>query len=114
VTEALTDGLAFALKDPNAALDLGVAGEGLAPGDDLTRVQRDAGPAPQQEAARLLHPNAALDIFVREVPEIGITPTGRENARVSQGLMHYTSVSASVTARHSSGSRARVSRRVTT
>ncbi|WP_187371524.1 ABC transporter substrate-binding protein [Methylobacterium oryzihabitans] len=53
VTEALTEGLAFALKDPNAA----------------------------------------LDIFVREVPEIGITPTGRENARVSQGLMHYTVLS---------------------
>ena len=53
VTEAMSEGLAWALKDPNAA----------------------------------------IDIFLKEVPEIGITQTGRENARISQGLMHYTVLS---------------------
>jgi NitT/TauT family transport system substrate-binding protein len=53
VTEAMAEGLAWALKDPNGA----------------------------------------IDIFLKEVPEIGITATGRENARISQGLMHYTVLS---------------------
>ncbi|UOM34220.1 ABC transporter substrate-binding protein [Acuticoccus sp. I52.16.1] len=53
VTEALTEGLVYALKDPQAG----------------------------------------VDIFVEEVPEIGIAANGRENARLSQGLMHYTVVS---------------------
>ncbi|MBJ3778262.1 ABC transporter substrate-binding protein [Acuticoccus mangrovi] len=53
VTEALTEGLVYALKDPEAG----------------------------------------IDIFIEEVPEIGIAANGRENARLSQGLMHYTVVS---------------------
>jgi len=35
-------------------------------------------------------PAAGVDIFIKEVPEIGITTGGRENAKLSQGLMHYT------------------------
>jgi NitT/TauT family transport system substrate-binding protein len=53
VNDALTEGLAYALKDPEAG----------------------------------------IDIFLKEVPEIGITAGGKENARISQGLMHYTVVS---------------------
>ncbi|MBR0680365.1 ABC transporter substrate-binding protein [Roseomonas eburnea] len=53
VTDALGEGLAFALKDPEAG----------------------------------------IDIFLREVPEIGVTSGGRENARISQALMHYTVLS---------------------
>jgi ABC-type nitrate/sulfonate/bicarbonate transport system substrate-binding protein len=53
VNDALTEGLAYALKDPEAG----------------------------------------IDIFLKEIPEIGITAGGKENARISQGLMHYTVVS---------------------
>lgn len=53
VTEALTEGLAYALKDPAAG----------------------------------------VDIFIKEVPEMGVTSGGRENARIAQGLMHYTLLS---------------------
>lgn len=53
VNDALTEGLAYALKDPEAG----------------------------------------VDIFLKEIPEIGITAGGKENARISQGLMHYTVVS---------------------
>lgn len=52
VNEALIEGLAYAMKDPEAG----------------------------------------IDIFVKEVPEIGITAGGRSNARISQGLMHYTMI----------------------
>ena len=50
VTEALNEGLAFALRDPEAA----------------------------------------IDIFIKEIPELAMTSGGRENARIAQGLMHYT------------------------
>lgn len=53
VTEALAEGLAYALRDPAAG----------------------------------------VDIFLKEIPEIGITAGGKENARISQGLMHYTAIS---------------------
>jgi NitT/TauT family transport system substrate-binding protein len=53
VNDALTEGLAYAMKDPEAG----------------------------------------IDIFLKEIPEIGITAGGKENARISQGLMHYTVVS---------------------
>jgi NitT/TauT family transport system substrate-binding protein len=53
VNDALTEGLAFALKDPEAG----------------------------------------VDIFLKEIPEMGITAGGKENARISQGLMHYTVIS---------------------
>jgi len=53
VTDALTEGLAYAMKDPEAS----------------------------------------VDIFLKEIPEIGITASGKENARISQGLMHYTVIS---------------------
>jgi hypothetical protein len=53
VTEALTEGLAYALKDPEAG----------------------------------------VDIFLKEIPEMGITAGGKENARISQALMHYTVIS---------------------
>lgn len=53
VNDALTEGLAYALKDPEAG----------------------------------------VDIFLKEIPEMGITAGGKENARISQGLMHYTVIS---------------------
>jgi NitT/TauT family transport system substrate-binding protein len=53
ITEALTEGLAFALKDPEAG----------------------------------------LDIFMKEVPELAVTKGGRENAKISQAMMHYTVMS---------------------
>ena len=53
VTEALTEGLAFALKDPNGA----------------------------------------IDIFMKEVPELAVAKGGRENAKISQAMMHYTVMS---------------------
>jgi NitT/TauT family transport system substrate-binding protein len=53
VTEALTEGLAFALKDPDGA----------------------------------------IDIFMKEVPELAVAKGGRENAKISQAMMHYTVMS---------------------
>ena len=53
VTEAVAEGLAFALKDPEAG----------------------------------------IDIFMKEVPEIAITKGGRDSAKVSQAMMHYTAMS---------------------
>ena len=53
VTEALTEGLAYALKDPEAG----------------------------------------IDIFLKEVPEMAVTKGGRENAKISQAMMHYTVMS---------------------
>lgn len=41
-------------------------------------------------ALQLREPDRALDMFVKQVPEIGITSGGRENARLSQGLMQWT------------------------
>jgi len=41
-------------------------------------------------ALQLREPERALDMFIRQVPEIGITSGGRENARLSQGLMQST------------------------
>jgi len=41
----------------------------------------------------LRDPEAAVDVFIKEVPEIGITKGGKENARLSQGLMHFTVLS---------------------
>jgi ABC-type nitrate/sulfonate/bicarbonate transport system substrate-binding protein len=38
----------------------------------------------------LRDPEAGVDIFLKEVPELGMTAGGKENARISQGLMHYT------------------------
>ena len=43
-------------------------------------------------AFQLREPERALDMFIRQVPEIGITSGGRENARLSQGLMHATMI----------------------
>ena len=40
----------------------------------------------------LKDPEAGIDIFLKEVPEIAVAKGGRENARISQGLMHYTVV----------------------
>lgn len=53
ITEALTEGLAFALKDPEAG----------------------------------------VDIFMKEVPELAVTKGGKENAKISQAMMHYTVMS---------------------
>lgn len=39
---------------------------------------------------QLREPDRALDLFIRQVPEIGITQGGRENARLSQGMMQFT------------------------
>lgn len=50
VTDALVEGLVFALKDPEAG----------------------------------------VDIFLKEVPEMAVAKGGRENAVISQALMHYT------------------------
>lgn len=52
VTEALVEGLVYALKDPEAG----------------------------------------VDIFLKEVPEVAVVKGGRENAVISQALMHYTVV----------------------
>jgi ABC-type nitrate/sulfonate/bicarbonate transport system substrate-binding protein len=41
-------------------------------------------------ALQLRDPDRAVDLFVRQVPEIGITQGGRENVRLSQGLMQWT------------------------
>lgn len=41
-------------------------------------------------ALQLREPDRALDMFVRQVPEIGITSGGRQNATLSQGLMQWT------------------------
>ncbi len=41
-------------------------------------------------ALQLREPDRALDMFVRQVPEIGITSGGRQNAQLSQGLMQWT------------------------
>lgn len=41
-------------------------------------------------AFQLREPEKALDALVRQVPEIGITQGGRENARLSQGIMQST------------------------
>jgi ABC-type nitrate/sulfonate/bicarbonate transport system substrate-binding protein len=41
-------------------------------------------------ALQLREPERAVEMFVRQVPEIGITAGGRENVRLSQGLMQWT------------------------
>lgn len=41
-------------------------------------------------APQLREPDRALDMFIRQVPEIGITSGGRQNASLSQGLMQWT------------------------
>lgn len=41
-------------------------------------------------AFQLREPERALDMFIRQVPEIGLTAGGRENARLSQGIMQWT------------------------
>ncbi|MCU0888399.1 MAG: ABC transporter substrate-binding protein [Rubritepida sp.] len=41
-------------------------------------------------AFQLREPERAVDMFVRQVPEIGLTAGGRENARLSQGIMQWT------------------------
>lgn len=41
-------------------------------------------------AFQLREPDRALEMFVKQVPELAITAGGRENARLSQGLMQWT------------------------
>jgi NitT/TauT family transport system substrate-binding protein len=41
-------------------------------------------------AFTLRDPEASIDIFLKEVPELAMTATGKDNARISQGLMHFT------------------------
>jgi NitT/TauT family transport system substrate-binding protein len=41
-------------------------------------------------AFQLREPDRALDMLIRQVPEIGITAGGRDNARLSQGIMQST------------------------
>jgi len=41
-------------------------------------------------AYTLKDPAAGVDIFLKEIPEMAVTAGGKENARISQGLMHYT------------------------
>jgi ABC-type nitrate/sulfonate/bicarbonate transport system substrate-binding protein len=41
-------------------------------------------------AFQLREPERALDMFIRQVPELGLAAGGRENARLSQGLMQWT------------------------
>ncbi len=43
-------------------------------------------------AHTLREPDASIEQFVQEVPEIGLTAGGRENARISQGLAHLMTV----------------------
>lgn len=63
----------------------------LAKDPELCRAVTEA--AAEGLAWSLKDPGGAIDVFVKEVPEIGITATGRENARISQGLMQYTVLS---------------------
>jgi NitT/TauT family transport system substrate-binding protein len=63
----------------------------LAKEKDLCRAVNDA--LTEGLAYALKDPEAGIDIFLKEIPEIGITAGGKENARISQGLMHYTVVS---------------------
>jgi len=44
-------------------------------------------------AYSLKDPAAGVDIFLKEIPEMAVTAGGKENARISQGLMHYTVMS---------------------
>jgi ABC-type nitrate/sulfonate/bicarbonate transport system substrate-binding protein len=44
-------------------------------------------------ATAMKDPEASLDIFFKEVPEASLAKGARENARLSQGLMHYTVIS---------------------
>lgn len=44
-------------------------------------------------AFQLKEPERALEMFVKQVPELGLTQGGRENARLSQGLMQWTMLS---------------------
>jgi len=41
-------------------------------------------------AYQLREPESTLDILIREVPELGVTATGRDNARLSQGILNWT------------------------
>lgn len=58
---------------------------------ELSRAVNDA--LTEGLAYALRDPEAGVDIFLKEIPEIGITAGGKENARISQGLMHYTVIS---------------------
>jgi len=44
-------------------------------------------------AYTLKDPAGGVDIFLKEIPEMAVTAGGKENARISQGLMHYTVIS---------------------
>ncbi len=44
----------------------------------------------ESAAFQLREPERALDMLVRQVPELGLTQGGRENARLSQGIMQST------------------------
>jgi NitT/TauT family transport system substrate-binding protein len=44
-------------------------------------------------AFQLRNPEKALDLLIQEVPELGVTASGRENARISQGLLLWTTIS---------------------
>ena len=44
-------------------------------------------------AYTLKDPAAGVDIFLKEIPEMAVTTGGKENARISQSLMHYTVIS---------------------
>jgi NitT/TauT family transport system substrate-binding protein len=43
-------------------------------------------------AYQLREPEKALDLLIQEIPELGVTASGRENARISQGLLLWTTI----------------------
>jgi len=93
----------MALKEPARFMLWSKAGVSLYAGQIVTRQDRLAkDPALCQGMVEALEeglafalrdPEAALDIFLKEVPEIAMTATGKDNARVSQALMQYTVMS---------------------
>ncbi|MCR0980727.1 ABC transporter substrate-binding protein [Roseomonas populi] len=95
--------VAMALNEPSRFLLWSKAGVSLYAGQVVTRAETLA---KDRELCRavtdalvegLVHtlkdPASGVDIFLKEVPEVGVTRGGRENAVISQGLMHYTVIS---------------------
>jgi len=92
--------LMMALKEPCRFMLWSKAGVNLYAGQVVTRQETLAkDPALCQAVVEALEeglaftlrdPDAGIDIFLKEVPELAMTTTGKENARISQGLMHFT------------------------
>ena len=90
----------MALKEPCRFMLWSKAGVSLYAGQVVTRQETLAkDPALCQAVVEALEeglaftlrdPEAGIDIFLKEVPELAMTASGKENARISQSLMHFT------------------------